>query len=296
MKQTPITLINSQPLSAISVADRGLAYGDGLFETMRIESGVIALWEYHYERLLRGLRRLHIDVKKEVLNSHLKATVDAIGDNSGVLKLMLTRGEGGRGYLSAGDESANIISIFTPFSPTFLSDNALSQNNGVCVHICEHRLAEDPALSGIKSLNQLSYVLASNERRGLSSKEGLLLSASGRLIEATARNLFIVKKGELYTPILDQCGVEGVLRRCLIDTIADQCGLIVNKVELTEKSLELADEVFLSNSVTHLWPVTNCGDQYWDVGSITKQLQHALGMWLKSETQHFKTAIKESLS
>ncbi len=295
MKQVPITLINSQRQNAVSVADRGLAYGDGVFETMRVESGVIALWPYHYERLLRGLRCLQIEVKKVALQHHLEATADAIEGHSGVLKLMITRGEGGRGYQPTGDELPSLVSVFTPFTPSFLTDNVLVQDHGVHVHVCEHKLVENSQLSGIKSLNQLPYVLASKERQDLTVKEGLLFSMSDRLIEATARNIFIVKQGELYTPKLDQCGVEGVLRRCLMDTIAGQCGLVVNEVALTEKSLELADEVFLTNSVTHLWPVTHCGELRWGIGAMTKQLQQALDQWFKSETQHFRTVIKESL-
>lgn len=280
-----LILINGQPQASISVLDRGLSYGDGLFETMRVNGGDIALWQLHYERLAHGLQRLHIEVKKSDLVLHLRATMAAIGQQQGVLKLMVTRGEGARGYCPSGNENTTLISQFTPLNDDFFVSNQQYQQQGIQAHYCDMPIPINETLAGIKTLNQLPYVLASHERQGTQAREGLLFTGQGRLIEATARNIFLVKGNTLYTPPLNECGVAGVMRRLIIETIAVNQGLDVYEMPLMKKNLLLADEVFLSNSISQVWPVISCDDHTWVLGKIAQRIQSAIDEFIVTDDQ-----------
>jgi 4-amino-4-deoxychorismate lyase len=294
MTQSPLTLVNSQLQTQISVLDRGLAYGDGIFETMKVQNGEICLWQYHYERLIQGLQRLDIDLNANELLAHLKATLTHIKSDSGVLKLVITRGEGSRGYGPSGTETATLVSQFSQIDNAFEVRNQQYQQQGVHVHCCETVLAINPLIAGIKSLNQLSYVLASKERQALDLEEGLLFSSDGHLIEATARNIFLVKDGALYTPCLEHCGVAGVMRRLIIERISLTCPLSVNEIAISKKELYAADEVFLSNSISHIWPVIQCSEQVWPRGAITESLQAGVDAFLeKDNTLSFSTFLSQ---
>ena len=283
MTQTPITLVNNQRQKHTSVVDRGLAYGDGVFETMFVNNGDITLWQYHYERLLQGLQRLHIVLDNVRFIQHIRSTMQYISDQPVVFKLMVTRGEGGRGYTPADNHEATLISQLTPISESFIKENYSHQYCGVETHYCRIDLPIHVTLAGIKSLNQLPYVLASQERKTLTAQEGLLFTREGQLIEGTARNIFIVKDGELYTPRLHECGVAGVMRRLIIDRIAANQKLAIHEVPLKKSDLLLADEVFLSNSVSGIWPVVTCEDRIWTVGDQTRAIQCEIENFLEQE-------------
>jgi 4-amino-4-deoxychorismate lyase len=317
MIEPPMIIINSQPQDSLPATDRGLAYGDGVFETMKVVNGDIALWQYHYARLLDGLQRLHIDINHQAFLQHIHASIESVrqqqqetqpqkSQKQGVLKLIVTRGDGQRGYMPAQDASATFVSIYTPLPDTFLNDNELHQQAGVTVHICQERLAVSSSLAGIKSLNQLSYVLASRERQSLVAQEGLLLDKNDYIIEATARNIFLVKDDVLYTPLVDECGVAGVMRRLIIDLAATQVGVTVKEARITLPMLGDADEVFLSNGVSGIWPVVGCvdgctfehiaddADKQWPVGNVSQKVQQYCNHFQADETQSLSAFLSSS--
>ncbi len=269
----PLIYINGQEHNGLSTLDRGLAYGDGLFETMLVVDGLVPLLSYHHKRLLKGLSHLGIELDSARLVNDVNALLDiakTIDEKHLILKLTVTRGVGGRGYQV--DSSAQATLVLQLFSVNI----DLSKHNGVSVHFCQERL---PAVSwaGLKTLNQLPYVLAAKERQGSSFDEGLLLNRHGDLIEATARNVFIVKGEQLITPLLNESGVAGAQRQFIVESVAGQLGLnIIERVVKLEECLS-ADEIFLTNSITGIWPVTHCEykqqDYTWDVGPITRSLQ-----------------------
>jgi 4-amino-4-deoxychorismate lyase len=299
MTEPSIIIVNSQQQTSLPATDRGLAYGDGVFETMKVAGGDISLWHYHYERLLDGLHRLFIEIDPQAFLQHMNTSLESVRQRQqmhpqeqGVLKLIVTRGDGHRGYMPTQGGSATLISIYKPLPDTFFNENEDRQQNGVGVHICKERLAVSSSLAGIKSLNQLPYVLASRERQTLAAQEGLLLDHDDNVIEATARNLFLVKNNVLYTPLTDQCGVAGVMRRLIIDVVAAQVGVMVKEAHITLSMLKHADEVFLSNSVSGIWPVVNCMvddiGQQWLVGKISQKIQ--------SHCHHFRVDENQSLT
>ncbi len=240
---------------------------------MRVAKGDISLWRLHYERLSKGLVRLGIHLPISRLMTHMSASMAAIGDYEGVLKLSVTRGDGARGYGLTGEEKPRLITQFSPLVTDFYTTNHPLEQAGVDVHICQTRLPVGACLAGLKSLNQLPYVLASQERQGTPWHEGIMFNHDGRLIEATARNLFLVKGHTLYTPSLVDSGVNGVMRRLIIDILAPATNIAVHEIPLTEKNLFLADEVFLSNSISHIWPIRHCEGHSWSVGAVTQSLQ-----------------------
>ncbi len=293
MAETALTIVNGEiqanPFNTLSVLDRGFAYGDGVFETMLLDQGDIALWQYHLERLYEGLERLHIVLDKQRLYEQMVLTLSAIATHSassggsvtGVIKLIVTRGEGARGYMPASESQATLVTLFSPQTGNFRDDNTRYQTAGVRVHYCNEQLPLYPSLAGIKSLNQLPYVLASHERAALDVEEGLLFNLSGHLIEATARNIFLVKDNQLYTPGLSVCGVSGVMRRLILQVITERISVKVSEKVLTREDFYAADEVFLSNSVSGVWPIVQCEDCSWPIGPLTQKIQHEIGQYLQ---------------
>jgi 4-amino-4-deoxychorismate lyase len=270
----PITFVNGQISSSVSVADRGLAYGDGLFETILIDNGQLHLWSYHHARLLKGLNFLQITVESQRLRYDIDSVLEFIPDLKNafyVLKIIVTRGHSGRGY-QPDETRSNIIISVSQFS------QQQNKRDGVKVHLCEQKLPLDLPWAGLKTLNQLSYVLASQERKNTDFDEGILLSTENHIIEATARNIFIVKGEQLFTPLLDRVGVDGVFKNYLIDKLLPQVGLSCDAKELDLGDLLSADEVFLTNSITGIWPITELAQgneniSQWPVGTVTRSLQ-----------------------
>ena len=277
---TPITIVNGADSRHVSVLDRGLAYGDGAFETMLLKDGDIRLWKLHYERFQRSLSALAIPLELSALAMQMRRVFYAIEKaalEQAVIKLIVTRGEGGRGYQSPTQVNPNLIAIISHFSPN------PSMDKGIKVHYCHQQLSPQP-LSGIKTLNQLAYVLASDERSGSDCMEGLLFNHQDQLIEATARNVFLVDDNRrLLTPRLDQCGIEGVMRRLIIETIAPQLGIEVKQMIVTRADIVNAKELFLTNSVTHIWPVTRCEDKILQQGPLTVVIKNNLLRFLNNE-------------
>lgn len=248
--------VNGQGDALLSTFDRGFAYGDGLFETMRLERGQLPFWSFHRERLQADCRRLQLALDPELLDDHLAsalALAEQRGAVRGIVKLVVTRGAAGRGYQpSLNVQPSIILSVFPlPSHPRHVLQD------GVAVHLCEHRLPDNPALAGIKHLNKLDHVLAALEWRDGGCQEALLFDQHGQLVEASSRNVFVVKGRRLLTPSLHNAGVAGVLRRRIMEEYATKLGWRAEEASLFLESLLQADEIFLANSVFGVWPVSS---------------------------------------
>ncbi|MCH4810270.1 aminodeoxychorismate lyase [Vreelandella neptunia] len=229
---------------AVPFDDRGLAYGDGLFETVLLRDGGPVLWRYHTSRLAKGCRRLNIPLPSQ-------AALDATwqGDPTAeleVLKLILTRGSGGRGYAQPDQVTPRLVSRRTPFQPS-----AERWQQGVTVRLCDLRLGHQPRLAGIKHLNRLENVLARQEWSDATIAEGVLADTHGLVVEATSMNVFWQQAGQVLTPLLDQCGVAGTLRAALIEQGA------VAQSSLPLQQLGAVERLWVANSVQGVWPVTS---------------------------------------
>lgn len=257
------TLINGVPATRIDVHDRGLHYGDGLFETLAVHNGEPALWDMHMQRLQSGCQRLNFPAldlvllrteAMSLLQSNVISGSGSVGQ--GVLKIIITRGSGGRGYRAPSSPSvlatggATRMLAFYPwpdYPATFWSE-------GVTVRVCATRLGWCPALAGIKHLNRLEQVLARSEWDDVNVPEGLMLDIQGNVIEGTMTNLFVVYNGQLLTPDVSQCGVAGVMRGWVL-ACARMAGIPSAMTVLTLDRVSSAEEMFLCNSVIGVWPV-----------------------------------------
>ena len=266
MKTNTNTLINGLPGDQISVLDRGFQYGDGVFETIALKNGMLLYWDEHLKRLIKGCERLYIPVPDTNLLLQDAQTLCS-GVDKGVIKIIISRGLGGRGYQQPD-----------PAMPTRVvrlhSTKNYPQSNwvdGVNVIICESVLGTNKQLAGLKHLNRLEQILARNEWSDVNVAEGIMLDSHNNVIEGTSTNVFIVSDGEILTPDLENCGVEGVMRAIVMKIIAStQFSCKVSEIPLS-KFLG-ADEVFLTNSLIGIWPVKKVDNVALSVGPISQLL------------------------
>ena len=261
--------VNGVPESRVSVSDRGLAYGDGLFETVRISNRRPTLAALHWRRLSQGCQKLGIPLNLQRLMDEVDAFLSSAPMSDGVLKVIITRGSGGRGYNPEGCQTTRRILSIHPL-PQRTPDPAV---HGARVMACRFRLGQSE-LAGMKHLNRLEQVLARQEWSGNAYDEGLLSDFSGNLIEGTMSNLFMVNhQGELVTPDLSGSGVKGVCREFVI-ALAGDMGLTVVEAPISLQFLQnSAAEVFLCNSVNGVWPVVLYDQSHWGVGSVTMDIR-----------------------
>jgi len=265
------TLVNGVAVSdaahAVSVDERGLSYGDGVFETMRVQAGRVRLIERHMARLRAGCERLGIAPPTEM---HLRSDIAALihGHHDGVIKLIVTRGAGGRGYRPLTTLSSTRIAIMYP-------PIATPSQPGITVRWCNTRLARNSQLAGIKHLNRLEQVMAQSEWSDQQIAEGLMLDTEGELICATSSNLFLVTDGVLATPDLRFSGVRGVMRDEVIK-LALCDGITVEERPLRPEDLLNAAEAFITNAVRGIRPIVALDSQRWPIGALTLSLDSSL--------------------
>jgi 4-amino-4-deoxychorismate lyase len=237
------TWINGRKSTRIDYRDRGLQYGDGVFETMRVRRGQVRLLEYHLQRLDAGCRRLAIaGPSKRNLRRELERA--AALRSEGILKLIVTRGRGLRGYRPTGRERCTRILTLHAMPQGMLRDGSTP----VRVRLCATALGQNPQLAGLKTLNRLESVMARSEWRDTRIWEGLMRDVDENIVCGTMSNLFLKRGSSLMTPLLDRCGVAGVMRRWILET-ASELDLKPLERRIRWQDLREADEVFMSNAL-----------------------------------------------
>lgn len=242
-------LVNGVSGNLISIRDRGLLYGDGVFRTLRGFCGQALYWPLHYRKLQQDCTALGIACPDfSCLSAELASLLADHPD--AVFKIIITRGQAARGYAPASDVTPARIWDVSPL-PVYPENWA---KQGVVLQLCQLRLSSQPRLAGIKHLNRLENVLAAAEL-GAGVAEGLMLDADGHVIEGTRSNLFLRCGGTLITPDLSRCGVAGVQRDRVI-AYAGKIGLPVEVRDVGLDELRASDELFLTNSIFGIWPVS----------------------------------------
>ena len=264
------TRINGAAVDCVDTSDRGLLYGDGLFETMAVRNGRVSSWSRHMMRLLTGCERLGIPAVDTVQLAQEAGELLA-GVRQAVLKVIVTRGSGGRGYRVPEKVMPRRILQLHPWPDFPLA----AGEAGVAVRLCTIRLCHNPQLAGIKHLNRLEQVLARQEWDDPQIAEGLLLDVDGHLVEGTMSNLFLVRKRTLMTPDLRRCGVAGIMRSIVLEQ-AERLALTARIQPLATADLQAADEVFLCNSLLGIWPVSAIEGRPYRKGSITTRMQQLI--------------------
>ena len=262
---TPIVLINGAKQSKISIFNRNVQFGDGLFETCVVENKKILFWVNHFARLNRGCEQLKISkVDESVWLSDVKKALSLCSYDHCVVKLILSRGESLRGYGFKDDIKPVRAVIVSELQKTTL-------NNSFCLEYCQSGYDSNPKLAGIKHCNRLEQVLA---RAGLKSDEGIMLDENHNVISVTQGNIYAIHSNTLITPKLDKCGVEGTRRDVILD-LAKLLGIKVKVDTLSVKELGQADEVFISNSIIGIQSISQIGDISFSESQITKKIKDA---------------------
>lgn len=262
------TLINGQPSQRIPADDRGFQYGDGLFETALLVNGRVRFIDAHFERLFGGCARLGITAPDRETLLREVAQVTA-GVDRGVLKIIVTRGSGGRGYRPGSAMASNRVVALHPFSP--------APHGALRLRWCDIRLGRNARLAGMKHLNRLEHVLAQSEWREGEADEGLMLDTEGEVVCATSANVFAVRDGALITPDLRFCGVQGVMRAQVLKAAA-QLRLSVSEAPMWPHDLETANEVFITNAVRGIRSVASLDSLQWSETSVATRLANALSL------------------
>lgn len=269
-----LVFLNGVVAKDLSVFDRGLQFGDGVFETILFNRDSLYLADRHWSRLKEGLARLSIDCSINRVEQELSAYFAQLALTdvcSAVVKIIVTRGSSQRGYKSQPGELASVVIWSSPHQ-----DRSKEQRSGVTVRLCKQRLGLNPQLAGIKHLNRLEQVLARAEWWGEDIFEGLMLGQKGNVVEGIMSNVFIVHEGRLLTPDLSECGVAGTMRAEILERIAPNLGLDVDVRAIDSDDLSAASEFFICNSVMGIVPVTRCADAEWHVGAISKAVQETV--------------------
>lgn len=253
--------MNGEPVGAIGIESRGLQYGDGVFETVAVRNGKPRLWSLHIDRLTHACNRLGLDVPN---TGELQSHIERQSMQYGTAKIIVAAKAGPRGYARPASSIDVLVRVF--------GNEPLSQEcygEGVDVTTCETSLATGSVVAGLKTLNRIEQVLARNEVVAAGSFEGLTRDPDGRLICGTMSNLFAVKENQIITPDLTRCGVEGVMRRHIIEILSGTS----QSVTVTDlETLQDCEEVFLSNSQFGVLPVRSCDGQVWPVGETTRHV------------------------
>ncbi|WP_126461021.1 aminodeoxychorismate lyase [Sulfuritortus calidifontis] len=257
MSGTGLILIDGEARETLAVLDRGLMYGDGVFRTLRLEAGQAVWWHEHLTKLAHDCARLGLACPAPELWAADLQRLSAQRPD-GVLKLVVTRGIGSRGYQPPQPARPTRIALLAPL-PEW---PASLWQEGVAVRVCDLRLGRQPRLAGVKHLNRLENVLARAEWDDPDIREGLLLAEDGRVISGVSSNVFIWHKGELLTPRLHDCGVAGVARNRVLRAAAAR-GMTVRERDLTLDELLAAEAVWLTNSLIRVWRVARLGERIW---------------------------------
>jgi len=265
-----VVRIDGREARAVSALDRGLHYGDGLFETIACLEHRPRLLERHLARLEAGCRRLALATDLAAVAAEVREL--AAGAGRAIVKVLVTRGVAtARGYAPSGTERPTRITLRYAWP----EDDAHLAQDGVRVRIAATRLGENPALAGLKHCNRLEQVLARAELRDAELAEALMFSSGGRLISGTMSNVFLVHQGRLATPRLDACGVAGVMRAAVLEAAA-VAGIPAAEDALGALELERAEEIFLTNALIGVRPVRELQGAPREVGAVTRALQAQL--------------------
>jgi branched-chain amino acid aminotransferase len=277
----------SKEQAVVSVFDHGFLYGDGVFEGIRIYGGVVFRLDEHIARLYHSARSILLDIPltpAEMIEATLE-TVRANGLRDGYIRLVVSRGAGDLGLDPRNCKKASVIIIADSITlfPAEFYENGLR-----IVTVPTRRNAPDTLNPQIKSLNYLNSVLVKIEAANAGVLEALTLNAQGYVCEGSGDNVFIVKKGKLYTPPVYLGVLAGITRQAIID-LCGQLGLPLAEEPFTRHDVYVSDECFLTGTAAELIPVVEVdrrpiGDGR--PGPVTRRLREAFHRLARTDGRH----------
>jgi branched-chain amino acid aminotransferase len=254
--------------ATVSIYNRGLRYGDGLFETLRIHNGELLFFEDHIHRLFSGMTALHIDIPgtfgdfffhKQIIDLCHKNKIE----NQARIRLTVFRNGNGL-YEPQRSDPGYFIEASSVESGFVWKEDP-----------CQLGVYEDirknySTISAFKSLNALPSVLAGIFRKKNGFGDCLLLNSGGMVADAVSSSVFWIEGDALLTPPVSDGAVDGIFRKNLIEVVAEE-NTMVQQRSISPAQLMLADEIFLTNIITAITPVTRFGDKQFST-SKTKNL------------------------
>lgn len=262
--------LDGVPGSALPLPDRGLDFGDGLFETLLLENGRALFRQAHLERLRVGLAALALPDCSSTAEQHLErvcADIVSRGWPWAALRITVTRGAGERGYAAPAQVTPRIIITASP-----MQHDCRQMPQPAALVFADLRLSSEPFLAGVKHLNRLEQVIAATQARQAQADESVLLDHSGRVVSVAAGNLFFVVGKELVTPPLAACPIHGTRRRLVIEQLAPALGLDIREARVESEFFSSCDEVFFTNSLQGLRPVKTLGAASWETYPVCEAL------------------------
>jgi len=260
-------LVDGEVSEHISAGDRGLHYGDGLYETIAVIDGQPRFWQGHMDRLSAGCERLELPMVPQAVLLRELQTVSA-GCSPCVVKIILTRGETRIGFRARPvAEPVRVVSAHE--WPRLAGDPVLT---GVRARICTLRLGIQPELAGMNHLNRLEQIRARAEWNDETVHEGVLLDREDHVVSAIRSNIFVVFGQRILTPRLDRCGIRGVMRAAILAAFRERC----EQRRVMLDMLPEADEVFLCNALHGVLPVTRIDHWEYAIGPVTRDVQEWL--------------------
>ncbi|MEO5594269.1 MAG: aminotransferase class IV [Chitinophagaceae bacterium] len=245
---------NSTPL--VSAGNRGLRYGDGLFDTLKFADGKIHLDNWHFERLFNGLRLLEFELPPYFTAVYLAGQVEALckknQHKTARVRINIFRGNGG--LYNAENHFPNCIIESWQLPEVDFNLN----ENGLVTGIYKDAKKPMDRFSNLKSNNYLPYTMAALYAKKQQWNDAFLLNAADRICDATIANIFIIKNEVIYTSPLQEGCVAGIMRRLVLETLPAK-GFNCQEKIITEEDLFTADEVFLTNSIKGIRWVGHCG-------------------------------------
>ena len=264
--------ILSQDTTVVGVSNRGLRYGDGIFETMRVKNNSIQFRDLHFQRLFHGLSVLKFSIPSHFTPLMLETQILELCKKNGLgsdvrVRLMIFRSNGG--LYDPKDLRPNYTIETFPLAP---SDSLNS--NGLVIGICPGIEKSCDSLSNLKSNNFLSYVMAATWAKEQKFNDALLMNTRGGICDSTIANIFTIVKGNIYTPPLSEGCVAGVMRAWLINHLST-IGYKVIEEPINIDALQASDEVFLTNAIKGIRWVKECGNSTYQ-NHLIKQIYASL--------------------
>ncbi len=248
-----IILLPFNQTATLSVMDRAMQYGDGCFSTILVDNAEPRLWKRHRARFESSLARLSITfndwAELETVVFKLATSTQNLAQRS-VIKILFSRGSGGRGYSPMGCQQTQVVVTQAQWPERYSE----WKTKGIELGVCEQRLSISPMLAGMKHLNRLEQVLVKAETESKGYLDSVVLDANGHICETTVANIFWRCGKTLYTPYLKDSGVHGVMRAEVINT-AIHCGYDVELVDMGLSVLWDAEEIFITNALMELVPI-----------------------------------------
>lgn len=263
--------VDGRPDSNLPLPDRGLNFGDGLFETILLRQCSPLFPDQHFTRLQRGIQALGLPDCLARVQHDFESFLQALRKGEvtpwGVIRIVVSRGGGPRGYAPPVKPRPRVVIEYSP-----LDYDCGEMGAPARLGIASVRWSTQPALAGIKHCNRLEQVLAAHEALRADLDDMVMLSQDGHVVSVTAGNLFIVRDGSLITPELQGYGIAGTRRQLALSRWMPALGLGVQIANITPEEITAASEVFYTNSIVGVRPVAAIGNMSWHTYPVCTML------------------------